>query len=364
MHLASVVLEAPEKPCEFTEYSVLSLGQLGATEAISLSLIFAGFYMPASDTISVLCACGKKLKAPASAVGRRAKCPACANVLTIEAPPPPPEIAEDDPLGAMYELAETEKAAAKNNQLDDSPRCPKCAAAMANGAVLCTNCGFDARSNKKVAAAAAPAKPSPLADPRYDKKKPVDKMAPDGSFMVGLIAAFGGALLGGIVWFFVTWGTGYDICYVCMLIGIGAGVGMQIGQRGFSTMGGVASAGIALVVLLLGRLAVVLAILLPLLRTHLSHHSFGTSPNSAQAADDDDPADQPAPATPTAQTRTPSNNTPALATASASPAAHRNLSAALGGLVIFLIFFGWKSSIFMILTLGIAYRTASGSVSG
>ena len=63
------------------------------------------------DKISVQCACGKKLKAPASAVGRKAKCPACGNVLTIEPPPPPPP-AEDDPLGALYDLADAEKDAA------------------------------------------------------------------------------------------------------------------------------------------------------------------------------------------------------------------------------------------------------------
>src|SRR5262245_37012093 len=104
--------------------------------------------MPATgDTISVQCACGKKLKAPASAVGRKAKCPACGNVVTTAPPPPPPApMPEDDPLAGMYELAEAEKQAAHTNQIVDSPRCPKCGADMGTGAVLCVNCGYDMRT--------------------------------------------------------------------------------------------------------------------------------------------------------------------------------------------------------------------------
>ncbi len=36
------------------------------------------------DVISVLCQCGKKLKAPASSVGKRARCPACGTTCVIE----------------------------------------------------------------------------------------------------------------------------------------------------------------------------------------------------------------------------------------------------------------------------------------
>src|SRR5262245_11096642 len=112
---------------------------------------------PETGKISVQCACGKKLKAPASAVGKKAKCPACGNVLTIEAP------AEDDSLGALYDLAEQADAAAKPSAADrdDSARCPGCMSAMPPGAVLCTNCGFDTRSGKKIVTKKAA--PPPLA---------------------------------------------------------------------------------------------------------------------------------------------------------------------------------------------------------
>src|SRR2546430_6353273 len=136
------------------------------------------------EKISVQCACGKKLKAPASAVGRKAKCPSCGNVLTIE-PPPPPE-PEDDQLGALYDLADAEKDAARANRVDDSPRCPQCAADMAADAVLCVNCGYDLRAKSKVAAKPVVTKPLVDLDAAKSSKKPKDKMAPEGKFIVGL----------------------------------------------------------------------------------------------------------------------------------------------------------------------------------
>src|SRR3954453_22236198 len=133
-----------------------------------------------AETISVHCECGKKLKAPATAVGRKAKCPACGNVLVIT-PPPPPEPVEDDGLGALYDLANAEQSAAASNQVDDSPRCPKCAAEMGTGAVLCVNCGYDMRSKSKLGAATKAVAGPPVIDPDFEKKqgkkKPVDKMA-------------------------------------------------------------------------------------------------------------------------------------------------------------------------------------------
>src|SRR6185436_19228124 len=137
--------------------------------------------MPESaDKISVLCGCGKKLKAPATAVGRKAKCPACGNVLTIEAPPPPVPEPEDDPLGALYDLAESEKQAAESNQIDDSPHCPKCGQAMTPGAVICVACGHDLRG--KAAKPSKPVSTKPVIDLSKAKseKKPKDKMAPQG----------------------------------------------------------------------------------------------------------------------------------------------------------------------------------------
>jgi len=371
------------------------------------------------ESISVLCACGKKLKAPASAVGRKARCPKCGNVLTIEAPPPPP--VEDDALGALYDLADAEKDAAHSNQVDDSPRCPKCAASMSPDAVLCVNCGYDLRTKSKVAAKPVVTKPVVNLDAAKSSKKPKDKMAPEGKFIVGLAASFGLALVGGLIWFLVTWLSGWDIYLVCMIIGVFAGLGMQIGQKGFSTAGGWAAAGVTLLVLLMARLAVVIAVLVPMIKRDLSaRHDSGSSAISATDEMDSDDHDElvadvaedqlraqkidPEKAT-DAQTEVakkaaelkvshmthsqqaaelqryrdkdeqvaraaaakagaPGANGGSSSGSGASSDNGHKLGAAVGALLILIIFFGWKSSIFMLLTLGIAYRTASGSMSG
>lgn len=50
--------------------------------------------------ITLNCACGKSLRVPDSAAGKRAKCPACAAVLAVPVPPEPPpvfEVVEPEP---------------------------------------------------------------------------------------------------------------------------------------------------------------------------------------------------------------------------------------------------------------------------
>src|SRR5260221_9789673 len=101
----------------------------------------------ASNVISVTCDCGKRLKAPASAAGKRARCPACGNVHVLPEPQDPvdrvPQPAarataaaapakapamdpfesgasqapaeDEDPFGVMYELANQENAAPAQN---------------------------------------------------------------------------------------------------------------------------------------------------------------------------------------------------------------------------------------------------------
>src|SRR5437867_2133715 len=158
--------------------------------------------------LTVQCSCGKRLKAPASAVGKRAKCPACGNVLTISAAAPspaapsqakpaarkpaaigpapvaPPPAAADqgvgldhDDLDGLYALAASEQAAAASQAVDDSPRCPGCASPMQIGAVLCTNCGFDTRTSKRVTANAKAPVPNPELAAKYaNKSKKKDKL--------------------------------------------------------------------------------------------------------------------------------------------------------------------------------------------
>src|SRR4029079_14928786 len=106
-------------------------------------------------------------------------------------------------------------------------------------------------------------KPKPV-DPK--KKKVVDALAPQGSFFIGLQTSFALATGAALVYALVAAGIGhfvscgwgnYIATFLIALVGIGAGVGMQIGQKGYSSLGGFAAAGVTLVVMLVARVLVI-----------------------------------------------------------------------------------------------------------
>jgi len=227
-----------------------------------------------TSTISVQCSCGKKLKAPASAVGKKAKCPKCGNVLTIAAPPP---VDEDNSLDALYDLAQESEQHAAQQQM--APRCSGCMREMAPGAVICTNCGYDTRKGKAITPqVAGAAMGTAAAGTKYDparaaaaaidygtkgKKGVVDKMAPQGPFWKGMLASAGGAGIGAFLWVLIAWGTGYWGMLPVFLVAVGAGFGMQWGQEGYSYAGGFTAAAITFIVTVLSRIAVVIALVVP-----------------------------------------------------------------------------------------------------
>jgi hypothetical protein len=249
--------------------------------------------MPEANFIKVACDCGKNFKAPATAVGKRARCPACAAILVITAGPavrpagaaasapasaarrtsavarqsrPVLETAPaEDPMDALDELARQEEAAVPLQ--DNTPRCPHCAMPMPPGAVVCTNCGYDARTGKKLAVAIA-AKPAkvPAAAGRGKAKSGVDRMAPTGSFAAGLVFSLIFAVAASIIWVALAYLTGFTIGYIAVLIGGAAGVGMQFGHKGYSRAGGYAAAALTLVAILLAKFMVLEMILS---RSHL-----------------------------------------------------------------------------------------------
>jgi hypothetical protein len=163
--------------------------------------------------------------------------------------------ADDDGLGALYDLAQQANSAAPPPA---AVRCPQCASALDDGAVLCTNCGFDTRTGKNLARAAAAA-PAPSTLPYATPKKPskpVDYMAPQGSLVVGTAVSAAFALAASIVWILFAWFTGLAIGYIAILIGVAAGLGMRIGQKGFSGAGGFAASALTLFAILLAKFIV------------------------------------------------------------------------------------------------------------
>lgn len=225
------------------------------------------------ETITVECSCGKRLKAPANAVGRKAKCPKCGNILIVQAPPPPPDeepaLGFDD--GALYELAANEAQHAATAEATET-RCPNCARLMDQGAILCTNCGFNVKTGKTIQVTKdepATPKKSLFGKPKDDaaaaqtKKGPKDKMGPTGNFFVGVGVSVALALAASLIWFIVAYYTDRDFYLLELLVGVGAGVGMQIGHKGFSKLGGLVAVAVTFIVLIAVRIAVVIAILMP-----------------------------------------------------------------------------------------------------
>jgi hypothetical protein len=167
-----------------------------------------------------------------------------------------PAPADDDGLGALYELAEQANAVAP---VADRPICPQCRSAMDDGVVVCMGCGYDARSGKTLGAAvlAKPGKQASRAPTGKFGTKPVDYMAPRGSFAVGfaLSAAFAG--VASILWIIVSLITVFGLVFASLAIGGAAGLGMVIGQKGYSRAGGSAASGLTLAAILFAKFAAI-----------------------------------------------------------------------------------------------------------
>lgn len=125
-------------------------------------------------TIEVECdKCGKALKAPDSAIGKKAKCPACGTILIVQkplevidddelprsAPPPPPPPKIDDPYGlgkllddeVAYQLQKPVPPPPPPSEPDGRRACPACGEMISVGAAKCRFCGeiFDHKRVKQ-----------------------------------------------------------------------------------------------------------------------------------------------------------------------------------------------------------------------
>jgi hypothetical protein len=140
----------------------------------------------------------------------------------------------------------------------EGPCCPSCRSPLDDGAVLCTNCGFDTRTGKSLATT----KEAPVlgyATPRAKGKAkgPVDMMAPQGSFLIGLLVASAFGVVCSILWIVVAVVTGYEIGILATVVGWTVGLGMQMGQKGYSQRGGIAAAIIAVLAITLPKLLLI-----------------------------------------------------------------------------------------------------------
>ena len=90
--------------------------------------------------------CGKTYKWKPELAGKKAKCK-CGHVMSV-----PKELApeEDGGLDDLYALAED--ASARKHEASTDIRCPSCGSGITPGEAMCTSCGFNLKTGRRVAA--------------------------------------------------------------------------------------------------------------------------------------------------------------------------------------------------------------------
>lgn len=115
-----------------------------------------------AGTIVVACSCGKKLAAPASAAGKQVRCPACQAVLSVPGGAPLPETvespavgADEDPDGFELDMSSDEPEPDPGGDDDDEygvagTQCPECRSPLEAGSQFCVACGTHLGSGTRV----------------------------------------------------------------------------------------------------------------------------------------------------------------------------------------------------------------------
>jgi DNA-directed RNA polymerase subunit RPC12/RpoP len=120
------------------------------------------------DPILISCPeCKKQIKAPGDSVGKKIRCKACEHTFIIKSPPKgsrgpagkssapakpaktasPPKPAK--PSKPISEDDEDDGRAYDLTGFDEKPRCPQCASAFEDGAVVCLECGYNTTTREQ-----------------------------------------------------------------------------------------------------------------------------------------------------------------------------------------------------------------------
>jgi len=220
------------------------------------------------ERIKVPCPnCGAKLGLPASAVGRRAKCPKCEHRFTIEVPAPkarpkqpdPLALDEDDDASSLMESlaaeARTAAAAAPPTPPRNQSPCPKCGKMMAADARLCVSCGYDVKAGRSV-------KPASTGPGKVATQARAAALSA-GGFMLGTALSAVAALIGAGVWCAVALATGYEFVWIAIGLGALAGIGMRLGYRKENFKAGAVAAILAVGGIAVSKILIVAFVLWP-----------------------------------------------------------------------------------------------------
>jgi len=214
------------------------------------------------------------MRAPASAIGKKAKCPKCGNAVPIVAEPAQaagPSLPQQRPAAASPRTAAAPSSAAIPEEdgglLDDLARleqtvqttssqpvggptitCPGCGVPVPAGNRLCIACGYDLKHGRRLQTVQL----GPSAVGRVGEAAKVA-----GGFTLGVVLSFVGALIGAGVWCAVTVATNYEIGYIAWGLGILAGLGMLLGYRRAGPKAGAVAACIAVIGIIAAKIMIV-----------------------------------------------------------------------------------------------------------
>lgn len=210
-------------------------------------------------------ACGVKIKLPKGAEGHRAKCRNCGSIFTVPQAPPSAGMARvaspsaDEELVALDQLAanlDTPADTADPNR--DAVPCPACGSTMAQEAVVCVSCGYNRETRRRTTGVN-------LASGEATNERDAAAQSPEWAKQLvrGCLGAFIGGGLGAVAWIVVAVSTGYELGLIAWGLGMFTGVGMFLGIRDPSTIGGFLAAAIAAVCVLAARIIIVQIVFKP-----------------------------------------------------------------------------------------------------
>lgn len=207
--------------------------------------------------------CRKKYRVKDALAGKTAKCGACDTRMKIPAPvaavaAPLPDLQDlssglapqpnlddffDEALSPSTTPSSSSAPVYSHNPLTKS--CSSCGNTLKANALLCTNCGFDLRTNKKT---------------KTEKTKytgpPRDTTQRTASLGKGALFSAICTAMGAAVWLGIMVLTGHQFNWIAWVLGCAAGVGMSMGHDKFSTTAGLFAASISLLGIVVAKFLV------------------------------------------------------------------------------------------------------------
>jgi len=252
-------------------------------------------------TVKVGCpSCGKHIRVPANATGRKARCPACEGVFVIGQIPASPAVAiQPKPVSQPAARSAPKPAPASQPPLPEADQeqddgtygwsdgggsllaeaeqqpaadagtayklCPNCGQTMPAEARLCVACGFDTKTGRRMQDTAV----SGGGGGALSAVGGVlgSAVRSSGALLLGTLLSFLGAMLGAAIWAGIAYAVHLEIGWIAWAIGGLAGGGMYLGYRNQSTLAGLIASFMAVLGIVVGKIGVFVIVVLSMLAT-------------------------------------------------------------------------------------------------